>query len=191
MDELIFAIQEAANTIATPNCVDIMSMFLSLGAIFAATYVACSQNEIMKQQASIADKQNKIALFERRFEIVDVLICCKTSLHLLELASEDTDVLRLLFLAFSKPNQKFNYEEARHYLENCSTKLQHADYFFSEGISSFIIIISADLFFLANADPETDGPEEYHKKIQNYFEGVKNLDEYKIFAKIREEMTMI
>lgn len=72
MDEILVAIQEAANTIATPNWADKLSALLSLLAIFAAGIVAWRQNkisreqtEISKQQMSIADKQNKIALFEK------------------------------------------------------------------------------------------------------------------------------
>ena len=76
MDELLIAIQNVANTIATPNWADKLSVLLSLLAIFAAGIVAWRQNkisreqtEISRKQTDIADKQNKIALFEKRYAV--------------------------------------------------------------------------------------------------------------------------
>ena len=65
MDELLVAIQNAANTIAAPNWADIMSACFSLFAIIVAGFVAWKQIEISRKQTDIADRQNKIALFEK------------------------------------------------------------------------------------------------------------------------------
>ena len=93
MDELLVAIQEAANTIATPNWADILGVCFSLMAVIVACLVALKQNEISRKQTDIADKQNKIALFEKRFEIYDILSICKASVQTIELIGENDDIL--------------------------------------------------------------------------------------------------
>lgn len=69
MDEILVAIQEAANTIATPNWADIISVCFSLFAIIVAGIVGWRQNKIVLKQAEISEQQNKIALFEKRYAV--------------------------------------------------------------------------------------------------------------------------
>lgn len=68
-EEILVAIQRAAETIATPNWADIASVGLSLLAVIVAGFVARRQNKISKQQADISEQQNKIALFEKRYDV--------------------------------------------------------------------------------------------------------------------------
>lgn len=73
MDEILVAIQEAADTIAAPNWADIMGVCFSLTAVVVACIVAWRQNKIVLKQAEIAEQQNKIELFEKRYEVYDVI----------------------------------------------------------------------------------------------------------------------
>lgn len=68
-EEILAAIQKAAETIATPNWAAILSVIISLLAVVVAGFVAWKQIEISKRQADISNKQNKIALFEKKYEV--------------------------------------------------------------------------------------------------------------------------
>ena len=194
MDEILIAIQEAANTIAAPNWADILSVCFSLAAVFVAGVVACKQNKISREQASIADKQNKIALFEERLEIYDILLSCNLSTRILKVAGENEEILKYLFIIFAgdpKEYRRFNRDEAQFYLSNCATKLLRASFFFSKEIASYITDISGELLTLVNADIKSDGSENYNEKKQRYFEAIKKLDENEVFNSMREEMKMV
>ena len=54
MDKLLAAIQNAANTIATPNWADIMGTFCSLIDGAVAGIIACKQNKISREQTEIS-----------------------------------------------------------------------------------------------------------------------------------------
>lgn len=82
-EEILAAIQQAADTIAAPNWVAIASVAISFLAVIVAGFVAwkqskiaIEQNKIAKKQgdiaasqAEISEQQNKIALFEKKFFI--------------------------------------------------------------------------------------------------------------------------
>lgn len=201
MDEILIAIQNAANTIAAPNWADIAGVCVALAAVFVAFVVACRQNKIMKKQteimnaqASIAEYQNKIALFEKRLEIYDILLSCSLSAEALNDIEDDKSVLKRFYIIFKGDigeDQEFNRDEAKLYFKNCATKLLRASFFFPKEIVSYITNVSGELFVLTYSNPEADGPKKYRRKKQNYFEAVMALDENKVFESIKKEMTMI
>ena len=194
MDELLVTIQDAANTIATPNWADIMSVVFSLLAIIVAGFVAWRQNEISRKQSDIADKQNRIALFEKRFEIYNILLCCHSSVFILKLLRKDEDILKNLFIIFAKDSlddREFNRNEAVLYLTRCCAKLQCATFVFPEKIASLIIDVSARLTALVKADPIVDGLEKYHEKQQRYFQAASALIENGVFIRMEAEMQTI
>lgn len=194
MDEIVVAIQNAANTIATPNWADIMSVCFSLAAVIVACIVAWRQNEISRKQTSIADKQNRIALFEKRLEIYDILKSCNSSVEIIKSLGENEDILKYLFIIFSdKPEEyrEYNRNEARLYLTDYSIKLHRAAFFFPEKIVPYIVNVSINLLNLTDADIKTDGPRKYNERKLNYYESIKALDENKVFESIREEINML
>lgn len=209
MDELLVAIQEAADTIAAPNWADIMSVCFSLAAVVVACIVAWRQNEISREQteiskkqteisqeqAAIADKQNRISLFEKRFEIYDILSACRSSVQIAETIGKNDDVLEFLFYLLVKNNsgtrRKFDRDEARPYFTDFYTKLRRAAFFFPEEITSHIIDVSNKMFFLAQTDPKDDGLEKYSQRKQEYFEAIKDLDKNKVLESIEAEMRTI
>lgn len=169
-------------------------VFTSILAILAAGIVAWRQNEISRKQTDIADKQNKIALFEKRFEIYDILSSCSASAQVIKMLNKNENVLQYLFFVFiNNPMQhkNFNRDEARIYLTNCASKLQSASFFFSEEIVSYITAASVELLILANADAKVDGPKKYEEKKQNYFEAIKNIDKNEVLKSMKAEMKMI
>lgn len=198
-EEILAAIQKAAETIATPNWADIASVGLSLLAVVVAGFVAWkqigiarSQNIISKMQTQIADKQNQIALFEKRFELYNILNSCTTSPEIVELAKDNEDILKYLFVVFGqKPVDEFDSYTARFYLENCSTKLQQSIFLFSKEIVPYILSISTTLLLLSSADMESDGQEIINKRKQDYFISIKAFESIGGLKRIRSEMNMI
>lgn len=193
MDELLVAIQDAANTIASPNWVDILSVCFSLAAVIVACFVAWRQNEISRKQADIADKQNIIALFEKRLEIYEILSSCKINAQILGWLYKGEDILKCLFSSLVK-NEK-EYQEHRNeksvYLINCSIKLQRATFLFPEEIAPYILNVSNKLYDLVAADSKDDGSKKYAEKKQMYFKAIDDLDKNGVIKKIEEEMKMM
>lgn len=89
-NEILAAIQKAAETIATPNWAAWLSAIAALGAVIVAIIIAIKQNkvaerqneiskkqneiaekqtEIAEKQAKIAEQQNKIALFDKQYQV--------------------------------------------------------------------------------------------------------------------------
>ena len=168
-------------------------VFMSLLAVIVAGLVAWKQNKISESQASIADKQNRIALFEKRLEIYDILWSCRVSVEKMKLIEENEEILGFLFVRLVKNFEEYhrfqNY--ARVYIIGCSEKLRCANFFFSEEIASDIIKVAVKLLALANADPKVEEPENYNEIKQNFFEAVENLDKNKILRSIEAETKMI
>lgn len=194
MDEILVAIQEAADKIAAPNWADIMSVCFSLAAVVVACIVAWRQNEISRKQTDIADKQNKIALFEKRVEIYDILLSCSTSSKIEKMVDENEDILEYLFVLFAKIKgeyREFDRNEARLYLMNCSAKLEFAPLLFPKEIAEYIFNISFALLILVNTDANVDGLERYNEIKRLYFEAIKEFDESKVIISIKKEMKMI
>lgn len=205
MEEILIAIQEAADTIATPNWADILSVCFSLAAVFVACVVAWRQNkvsreqteiskkqaEISREQAAIADKQNRIALFEKRFEIYDILSLCIASIPKMKLIEENESVTEYLFVSLAKNIEEYHrfQNNTRIYLINCSEKLRCANFFFSEKTAMYIINVAVKLLILLRADAEK--PENYNEIKQNFFDAVEDLDKNGIIRRIEAETKMI
>ena len=169
-------------------------VFMSFLAIIAAGIVAWRQNEIMKQQISIADKQNKIALFEKRLEIYDIILSCSVNVDKMKITDKNEDILKNLFILLTEDllaYQKFNRKEVMLYLANCSTKLQHSVFLFPNKISSYLLDASKALLDLACIDIEADEIEGYNKEIQTYFEVIRCLKENNVLKTIQEEIKMM
>ena len=83
MEELLFAIKDAADTIAAPNWAVAISALAAVGTVFVAVLIALKQikiakeqneitkkqNEIAQKQIEISEQQNKIALFKERYSV--------------------------------------------------------------------------------------------------------------------------
>lgn len=93
-EEILKAIGKAAETIASPNSADKLALVLSLVAILCATGVAIFQ-------ASISNQQNKIALFEKRYEVYETTrICVSASKKVADFADDLDDVYDIFCTAF-------------------------------------------------------------------------------------------
>ena len=200
-EEIFWAIQQAADTIATPNWADIASVGLSLLAVSVAGFVAWKQfkianeqNAIVLKQAEIADKQNQIALFDKRFELYNILKSCTTSPEIIKLVKEDKDILKYLAIVFgrnSEATDELDNKEASLYLTNCSLELQQSIFLFSKEITQYIVSISAALLLLACADVEAGGQERFNEKKQGYLMSIKEFEDKGGLRRIRDEMNII
>ena len=174
------------------NSWDAVSAIAAWGGVFMSFVAIMVAIQIPKK---IADRQDKIALFEKRFEIYDILSSCSSSAEVIKMFDKNNeDVLQILFYVLVNDpmeHRNFNRDEARIYLTNCSSKLQRSSFFFSEKIVSYITAVSVELLILANADAKVDGPKKYEEKKQDYYEAIKNLDENKVLESMKVEMKMI
>jgi len=200
-EEILAAIQKAAETIGTPSWADIASVGLSLLAVIVAGFVAWKQfkianeqNVIVLKQAEIADKQNQIALFDKRFELYNILKSCTTSPEIIKLVKKDKDILKYLAIVFgrnSEATDELDNKEASLYLTNCSLELQQSIFLFSKEITQYIVSISTALLLLAYADVEAGGQERFNEKKQGYLMSIKEFEDTGGLRRIRDEMNII
>lgn len=193
-EEILAAIQKAADTIAMPNWAAIASAGLSLLAVLVAGFVAWKQIEISKNQAEISEQQTQIALFDKRFELYNILNSCTTSPEIIKLVKNDEDILKYMFIVFAQRSEvtdEFDNENARVHLANCSMKLLQSGFLFSKEITSYIVDIASALLLLAYADVKADGQERFNEKKQGYFESIKEFENIGGLERIRSEMNMI
>ena len=59
----------------------------------------------------VADKQNKIALFEKRHDVFDMLACCKTFADMIKSAKCKTDVRQFFLMSFCKYSENDRVED--------------------------------------------------------------------------------
>lgn len=200
-EEILIAIQKAADTIATPNWADIASVGLSLLAVIVAGFVAWKQfeiakeqNEIVLKQAEIADKQNQIALFDKRFELYNILKSCISSSEIIKLVKKDKDILRYLAVVLGRNAEvtgELDNEKASLYLANCSIELQQSTFLFSKETAQYIRNVSAALLILAYADVEADGQKRFNEKKQGYLISIKKFEDNGGLKRVRDEMNII
>lgn len=122
--------------IGTPSWADIASVGLSLLAVIVAGFVAWKQfkianeqNVIVLKQAEIADKQNQIALFDKRFELYNILKSCTTSPEIIKLVKEDKDILKYLAIVFgrnSEATDELDNKEASFYYGSTKSSISKA-----------------------------------------------------------------
>ena len=177
---------------AISACATWAGVIMSSVAIVVAGIVAWRQNEISRKQTDVADKQNKIALFEKRFEIYNILLGCSVSVQTLKLIREPEGILKYLFNLLIKDleeRQRFENMQ-RIYLINCSSTLRSARFFFPQEIACYFTDVAEKFYDLIMTNVEIDGSEEYNKKKQAYFETIDDLNEKEILKRIETEMKM-
>ena len=84
------------------NSWDAISAFAAWSGVFMSFVAIMVAIQIPKK---IADRQDRIALLEKRFEIYDILISCGVIAGLIKDGDENEDILRDFFIAFTKKNK--------------------------------------------------------------------------------------
>lgn len=207
-EEILTAIQRAAETVATPNWADKLSVIISLLAVIVAGFVAWRQygiakrqNEISEQQAKIMDQQNKIAIFDKQFELYDITTKClqfaKTIFLLSEANPEKITLprIRLTFMGvlsgkYVAQDEIEEFEYMFFYQEVCKVqrKLYQAEFLFSKEISERLIKLADSLMGMICAESFTCNGLPLAMPV-SYFTGIANtLETEEILKKMKDEL---
>ena len=136
MEDMLLKIENianaAANTIASPNWADKLSLLLSLAAIIVAGYVAL-------KQAKISEQQNKIALFEKRYVVYESLSKAVNAAEEISEVKNAEDIWNVFQGAFdmwpSKESENINTWRISLIL-GINEKLEQTEFLFSNDITS-------------------------------------------------------
>lgn len=200
-EEILVAIQKAAETIATPNWAAILSVVISLLAVVVAGFVAWRQygitkmqNDISQKQAEIAEQQNRIALFEKRYELYRIISDCRfLSLFLLESAKKQSDIYTIVALAFNidvneTPVQR---NTVWPHISAKVDKLKQSDFLFSKNISIYINRLSVSLLMLMAPDILHINDKKFDTLKGKYNKAVRELLEAKVLEEIEAQLQLL
>ena len=169
-EEILAAIQKSAEKIAEPNCADILSVVFSFLAIVVAGVVAWRQNKISKQQADISEQQNKIAVFDKRYDLYDTVLKC----------------ISLSEFIFTLFEGKVIQEASR----VCS-KLKQSEFLFSENVSIYLSKLSESLLCFILADAPANQNKSLSILKEDYCQVIKNLKTDGILQKMKKDLCLI
>lgn len=171
-----------------------VGVIMSFLAILVAGYVALKQIEISRIQADISDKQNKIALFDKRFSVYETARkCVHTANRISEIAKNLDDVYDIFYVEFIG-QQSLNPAD----IENKNTALffditdvlLQSEFLFSSEISEKICSMSACLLLLA-AIKYRDNPDEIFESAKDRFcQCAKGIDSSNIFKLIKRDLQL-
>lgn len=152
----------------------------TVGAIFAAIWVA--------------DRQNKIALFEKRYEIYDVVCHCKNFAELLKIATTREDIQMLFLLIFcnipmgEKVNDSFFIR--MHYISIIDKMRQSGFLFKDQKIEEYLKNLTGALVRVVGAGlniSEKNMPNDKILQLMN----LVNKEQYKMVLEAMEkELTL-
>lgn len=200
MDEMFLEIENiastAANTIASPNWADILSVLFSFLAIIVAGIVAWKQNKISKQQSDIAEQQNKIAVFDKRYELYDIVSkCIALSDNLSTLFGGkviSTENVHLIFaITFKEPSDCIENISAFVEVSNIYSKLNQAEFLFSKNVSDSLSNLSSNLFRLILANAPANQNISLSELVEDYHQTIKNLKTDGILQEIKKDLFLI
>lgn len=193
-EKILAAIQKAADTIATPNWAAIASVAISLFAVVVAGFVAWKQNKIVLKQAEIAEQQNKIVLFEKRYDVYE------TARKLVRVAekipnSKNTDAVygafQDMFEEWPSREVKDVDEFRRTFLFSIYGRLDPAEFLFSKDVYHRILFLQADLLLLICT--MRDNPldmNEFEMRITKFCESAEKIKSQKILEKMETDLQL-
>lgn len=194
-EEILAAIQKSAEKIAEPNCADILSVVFSFLAIVVAGVVAWRQNKISKQQADISEQQNKIAVFDKRYDLYDtVLKCISLSEFIFTLFEGKVittkDVHLLFAIAFKDVSD--NAEDVNVFQEasRVCSKLKQSEFLFSENVSIYLSKLSESLLCFILADAPANQNKSLSILKEDYCQVIKNLKTDGILQKMKKDLCL-
>ena len=216
-EEILAAIQKAAETIATPNCADkvsvvisIISALISLVAVIVAGYVAWKQygitkkqneitkkqNEIAFKQVELADQQNRISLFRERYELYQLLEKCMNMSDFLKTYQycDQNELYKCVFLYFDKivlEIQCVGKDRAIYAIRDITNRLYQSEFLFSIEISNHIRLLANYLRNFTLLEEVYQSKEEFQKIKNLYCEAASKLKSNNILGKMKSELQPI
>lgn len=199
-EEILAAIQKAAETIATPNWASILSALAACGAVVVAVIIAFKQiaiakkqNEITEKQADIAEQQNKIAVFDKRYELYLATSKCVSLENFITTLFEGKDItiddIHLLFaIAVKEPSDDLKSINAFQEASNVCARLEQSEFLFPQNISDHLSKLSECLLQLILADAPANQNTSINELRKNYCQAVNSLKTDGILQEIKDSM---
>lgn len=190
MEEMLFEIERianaAANTIASPNWADKLSVLLSFLAIVVAGHVAL-------KQAKISEQQNKIALFEKRYVVYEnVCQAVKVAEEISKVGNPDDiwDVIQGVFDVWpSKESENTNTWRMSLILDIVE-KLDQVEFLFSENIAEEVLLVQTNLLlFLRGTYAEFD-QRTFEIRKQMFCSTAQNIKSKHILERMRKDLQL-
>ena len=194
MNDLIAEMQNAAKTVASPNCADVVAIIISTISLVVSSIVAIMQVKISKQQAKISGQQNRIALFEKRYEIYELIQDSNRFIWKINAAAHKNEDICVLYvmskckLGIEDDLKLFgNKEIVASRIMDSSQKIYQAEFLFSQDIADYAKCLGRELQMIAILclHPESENiknRKESLKELQNRY------DSEKLSEKITKEL---
>lgn len=148
------ALVEAVQSVATPTWADIATALIgTIVMAFLQNRIAKQQTIIAAKQADIADQQNKIALFEKRYTLYDQVGRCTTFAFLLEEFGTLENFLWLYKAAFAdtgRTDHNVSLDDVMELNRKTLAVTKQADYLFGKELSEKIAGLCARLVLLVS-----------------------------------------
>ncbi len=201
-EEIIAAISEAANTIASPNWAATLSAIASIGAVIAAILIAFKQvkiatrqNEIAKKQAEISDQQNKIALFEKRYEVYETTrICVHAARKIADLAKDINDVYEFFCVAFHDwPYIKTDNEENKRWISQffeIADVFEESTFLYSREIYQYVQGLGVSLLILVGTAYLKEENKDFQNRKKKFCKAAEDIVSNNILEKMRKELQL-
>lgn len=206
-EEILVAIQKAAETIATPNWADKLSLLVSFLAILVAAGVAIyvakkqsetsnKQNEIILKQTEFVEQQNKISLFKERYELYQLLEKCMNMADFLKSYRycNQNELYKCVFLYFDKivlESQCIGKDRAIYAIRDITDRLYQSEFLFSIEISSQIRLLANCLRNFMLLEEVYQSKEDLQEIKNLYCEAASKLKSNNILGKMKSELQPI
>lgn len=186
MEEIFVEIQKAADTIATPNWADELSLLLSLLAIAVAGYVAW-------KQAKISEQQNKIALFEKRYvvyENVSKVVNAAEEIFKVENTDDIWDVFQNVFDMWPGKELEDINAWRMSLIFSINEKLDQAEFLFSKDISEAVSFVQIELLLLLRGTYAEFDIETFEKRKLLLYDTAQNLKSKHILERMKKDLQL-
>ena len=164
------------------NSWEAVSAVAAWGSIIIAMVSAAASFAAVWYAIKISDKQNRVALFEKRHEIFDLYNSCKVFSDLLKLAKNSTDVQVMFLAIFSDIPMGEKVDDSffirKEYIVVLE-KLKRSQFLFDVSIVPYVREIVNALMDVVNESLQRSDSSRLNEKIQSYIE-IMNSKEYQI-----------
>lgn len=200
--EMLQALQTIADDIqaaSQPGWVEYVSIFISLVSVVVSGFAIWFAIEVPQK---IAEKQNNIALFEKRYEILCLYNSCRTFANILkdmEESEDQTDIKLLFLIVFCDVNvaEKSDKSNLTNLIrienEKIHEKMMQSCYLFERDISPYIEL-AASLIHVIVDDTLRMKDKMEEENYGNFVQALIKLmcnDKYDdICKKMREKLTL-
>ncbi|MBD5154157.1 MAG: hypothetical protein HDT15_03530 [Oscillibacter sp.] len=206
MEEMFIEIERiantAANTIATPNWADKLSLIISVVTAIIATIVAwrqieitAMQNKIVLKQTEISEQQNKIALFEKRYEVyrtVKKVLNVADEIHKVTCIEDVYDIFYNNFKDWQWP-RKEDRDADRLWMPACVeilNSLEQARFLFSQDVYEEISHLKLRFMVMLSIVYVKSGSGEFDEDKVKFYQSAEYFKTQKVIERIESDLQL-